>query len=90
MRHLIFRKFSAQRCEIQAPRRRRSDERRTTDVHIGNGFDAIAPCVKVVDAVVVRQKPLVDDLDDLRVVRVKPYGAKVLASHPDLPTVVLL
>jgi hypothetical protein len=38
----------------------------------------------------VRQKTLVDDLDDLRVVRVKPYSAKVRASHPGLPTVVPL
>ena len=90
MRYLIFREFAAQCREIQAPRRSRSDEWCTTDVHIGNGLDAIAPRVKVVDAVVVRQKSLVDDLDDLRVVRVKPYGAKVLASHPGLPTVVPL
>ncbi len=88
-RNLLSRGPGMQGGKIQAPCSGRADQWRTANVHILDGFDAVAPGHQVVNVKLMRQAPLVDDLDDARVVRLEPDGAKVLARHPGLPRALL-
>ena len=75
------------RCQVEAPRRGRADQRRSPDVHFADCCYAILPASEIMNAVFMRKQALIDDLHHTVVFRVRPDCPKIfeLCRHGILP-----
>jgi hypothetical protein len=83
----LARRRAIQCREVQAPGRGRADQRRAAHVHFIDSGEPVLPALEIVNAELVREQPLVDNLDDRGVARLQPDRAEAVVNHPVRPRV---